>query len=254
MSSAWEAPVDLFLGGRCVGCAAGGAAICQPCLSTVGAEPFLAWPTPIPEGLVPPYAVAEYACVVRAMVLGHKERGLLALGRPLGHLLALSVAAAVKERAAQQGPARETLPGLRGGGPGIDVRLVPVPSRRASVRARGHDPMLSIVRHATHALAASGWTARCTPVLAPGRGLADQSGLDAEARARNMHGSMQVGERAARRLLTSTARPSRTMTVVCDDVLTTGATAREAQRALLCAGVEVCAVATVAATRRRSRM
>lgn len=251
MSSAWEAPVDLFLGGRCVGCAAGGAAVCQPCLSGVGAEPVLAWPTPIPEGLVPPYAVAEYATVVRAMVLGHKERGLLALGRPLGHLLALAVAAAVQQTVAQ-----ETSPGRRGhdGGRGIEVRLVPVPSRRASVRARGHDPMLSIVRHATHALSATGWTARCAPVLRPGRGLADQSGLDAESRARNMHGSMQVGDRAARRLLAAKERGGRTMTVVCDDVLTTGATAREAQRALEGAGVEVRAVATVAATRRRSRM
>ena len=39
--------------------------------------------------------------------------------------------------------------------------------------------------------------------------------------------------------------------VLCDDVLTTGATAREAQRALEDVGIRVRAVVTVAATRKR---
>jgi orotate phosphoribosyltransferase len=53
---------------------------------------------------------------------------------------------------------------------------------------------------------------------------------------------------ALRRLARRTGRAT---VVVCDDVLTSGATAREAQRALEAVGLEVAAVAVVAATRRR---
>jgi orotate phosphoribosyltransferase len=59
-----------------------------------------------------------------------------------------------------------------------------------------------------------------------------------------------MGVRAGRR--TSLSRDAAPLSlVVCDDVLTTGATAREAQRALESSGLRVRAVVTVAATRKR---
>jgi hypothetical protein len=79
-------------------------------------------------------------------------------------------------------------------------------------------------------------------------GVADQSGLDAAERAANLAGSMRVRAGPVRGLL---ARRGPVRVVVCDDVLTTGSTAREAQRALETAGLDVVRVATVAATPRR---
>jgi predicted amidophosphoribosyltransferase len=76
----------------------------------------------------------------------------------------------------------------------------------------------------------------------------DQAGLDARQRAANLAGSMAVRRRVLHRLARSEVPVS---VVVCDDVLTTGATAREAQRALEESGLPVRAVVTVAATRRR---
>ena len=77
--------------------------------------------------------------------------------------------------------------------------------------------------------------------------MADQAGLDAAGRAANLAGSMFCPTGAA----APAAPAGGVRVVVCDDVLTTGATAREAQRALEAVGLEVAGIAAVAATRRR---
>jgi predicted amidophosphoribosyltransferase len=90
--------------------------------------------------------------------------------------------------------------------------------------------------------------ARCVPLLRTRPGLADQAGLDATARAANLAGALRAHPPALRRL----ARAGRPVHVlVCDDVLTTGATAAEAQRALRDVGLPPLGVVAVAATRRR---
>ena len=224
-----DALADLLLGGRCVGCARPGRVLCGRCeaLQPAGARP--AWPSPVPPGLVTPWAAGPYDGVVRAMVVGHKERRLLALRDPLALLLARSAAAAL---APVRGP----------------VVLVPVPSRPASVRARGYDPTYALTAGAAARLAAAGRDVAVRRLLRTRPGVVDQAGLGAEARAANLAGSMHCPSAALRRL---GERWPRASLVVCDDVLTTGATAREAQRALESVGLQVTAVAAVAATRRR---
>ena len=80
-------------------------------------------------------------------------------------------------------------------------------------------------------------------MLRQGRRVADQSGLDALARARNLEGALRVRGRPG-----STGLP----VVVVDDLVTTGASLAEAARALDGCGFVVLGAAVVAATVRRS--
>ena len=125
--------------------------------------------------------------------------------------------------------------------------LVPVPSRRSSVRARGHDPTHAMTVDAARRLAVER-PVTVARLLRSRPGVVDQAGLDVEQRHANLAGSMAV---TAARLRALAGRHGAAHVVVCDDVLTTGATAREAQRALGAVGLGVLAVATVAATPRR---
>jgi predicted amidophosphoribosyltransferase len=101
---------------------------------------------------------------------------------------------------------------------------------------------------AARLLGAAGHDVRVQRLLRTRPGVVDQAGLGADARAANLAGSLCCPSAGLRRLA---ARSPWAATVVCDDVLTTGATAREAQRALEAVGLQVTAVAAVAATRRR---
>ncbi len=230
-----DAARDLLLGSTCVGCGRPGRLLCTTCNAALEPHPAPAWPTPRPPGLTDPWAATSYDGTVRAMVLGHKEHHLLGLARPLGELLALAVATALDD--------------LLAGGSSADLVLVPVPSRPGSVRQRGHDPTTNLVRAAAARLTTWGTPATCLPLLRTRPGLADQAGLDAPARALNLAGAFRAHAPAVRRL----ARAGRPLhVVVCDDVLTTGATAAEAQRALRAVGLPPLAVVAVAATRRRT--
>lgn len=218
-----DGALDLLLGGCCVGCGRPGRALCPDCADSLPDTGRPAWPSPVPAGLAPPWAADEYAGTARSLVLAHKEHQVLALGPPLARMLAAAVAAAELD-----GP----------------LVLVPVPSRPAAVRARGHDATGSVTARAARLLGSA-----AVPLLRTRAGLLDQAGLNAQERAANLAGSLHCPSAGLRRLA---RRRPRTRVVVCDDVITTGATAREAQRALESVGLEVAAIAAVASTRRSS--
>jgi predicted amidophosphoribosyltransferase len=223
-----DGAIDLLLGGSCVGCGRPGRLLCRGCREELPGGAAPAWPTPVPSGLVEPWAASAYEGTVRSMVLGLKERRLLGLAVPLARLLAAAVSCELPR--------------------GSPLVLAPVPSRPGVVRARGHDPTHAITVRAARQLKSGGFDVEVQRLLRLRAGVADQSGLDATERAVNLAGSMRARRRAVHRLR---RRHDQVRVVACDDVLTTGSTAREAQRALEEAGLEVVRVATVAATPRR---
>jgi predicted amidophosphoribosyltransferase len=180
-------------------------------------------------------AAGEYDEALKVLVNAHKERGQFSLARPLGTLLAQAVGLLIGAMDRTDGTA---------------CVLVPVPSRGPVVRARGHDPMLRVTRHAAGVLRRHGVPVTVSVLLRSKRVARDQSGLHADERAANLAGTMTAPRGPAERLRT---RSPGAPVVVTDDVLTTGSTAREAQRALEQEGLRVQGVATVAATRKRVR-
>jgi predicted amidophosphoribosyltransferase len=239
MLDAW---LDLVLGSRCSACARPGRALCRVCAGQLPGRAVPAWPTPVPAGLVPPWSAGEYAEPLRSLVVDHKDHGRLALARPLGRLLAVAVTAA------WAGDHRTGTPGGHDTGTPGGLVLVPVPSHPAVVRRRGQDPLLRISLQAAAELRRRGMSVAVRPVLCVDGRPGDQAGLGAGQRARNVAGRFRVRTGSAPlRSGTGTCPPL----LLVDDVITTGATLREAQRALEIAGLGPFAAATIAATRRR---
>ena len=171
------------------------------------------------------WTVAAYDGSVRRAIVSWKDEGRHDLTRPLGAALARSVLAA--------GP--PDVPALW---------LVPMPSRRAARRARGGDPVRDLAVRAAATSRRAGRMVQVLPVLHHLRGVADQSGLDAAARAANVGGAFGVRAGAGGRLASAPC-------LLVDDVVTTGATLAEAAAVVRRAGGHPIGAAVVAATRRK---
>lgn len=220
----WQELAGLVLPADCGGCGAARVLLCAGCAQALGgAAAGPVSPSPRPAGLPAVYAAAAYEGAVREVVLAHKERGALPLAGPLGGALAAAVA------------------GAAGVAAGEELVLVPVPSARRQVRARGHDPARRIALAAAGRLRRAGVRARVACVLRQVRPVADQAGLGARERRENLAGALGPCRGGEVRF------PAAARIVLVDDVITTGATLAEAARALRAASAAVVAGAAVVA-------
>ncbi|MHA5049763.1 ComF family protein [Streptomyces sp. SD15] len=270
----WQDLTDLVLPAECGGCGRLRTVLCPECRAALsGAAPRRVRPDPEPPGLPVVHAAAPYEDEMRAALLAHKERGALTLAAPLGAALAGAVRAGLGQvrlsaqegwSTAQDGLLRRWSGPLRseggrpetgggqswcqggrpsGSGSVVDgvgrgaVLLVPVPSSRRAVRARGHDPARRIALAAAGELRRTGTSARVLTVLRQRRAVADQSGLNSRQRLDNLAGALEVAAGGAR-LLAGGGR-----VVLVDDLMTTGASLTEAARAVRVAVADVDAYA-----------
>ncbi|MFJ1839340.1 ComF family protein [Streptomyces sp. NPDC088175] len=205
----WREISGLVLPVSCGGCGRPRAELCEECRAALhGGVPRRVRPDPEPAGLPVVHAAAAYENAVRAVLLAHKERGELGLAGALGKALA----GAVRAGTGQAG----------GAGP---LLLVPVPSARRAVAARGHDPVRRIALAAAGELRRGGVRAQVVAVLRQRRAVADQAGLGARERQVNLAGALEVVAGAERLLAAGRV-------VLVDDLLTTGASLAEAARAV----------------------
>jgi len=232
--STWrDAASDLLLGGRCAGCDRPGRRLCADCAAACVAVPVESWPDPTPAGLLEPTPVlpmtaGRYEGRIRELIVAAKEHGRFGLVRPLGRMLAEPIESVLDRLAL------------------TSCVLVPMPSVPSAVRERGHDAVLGTARVAARRLRRRGHAVGVVAALRSGRDVRDQAGLSATQRAANLDGALRVAPALAR------GRALRSPAVVVDDVITTGASAAEAVRALRAVGGRPVAVVTVAATRRHS--
>jgi len=211
--------LDLILPLQCGGCGAPSTRWCDACaleLSVPADKPHVVNPRVDPR--VPVFALGRYAGARRQAILAMKEHGRGDLVAPLSWALAIGV-----HRLLVWGMVETPL------------TIVPAPTRRSAARRRGGDPVTRMARMAVTAIAG-------VPDITVVQALRmkaltrDSVGLGIAAREHNIAG----------RVLLRGARP-RTEVVLVDDIVTTGATARESVKILHAAGVRVAAVLAIAA-------
>jgi predicted amidophosphoribosyltransferase len=210
--------LDLILPLECGGCGAPSTRWCDACATELVVkpdEPHVVNPRIDP--LAPVFALGRYAGARRQAILAMKERGRGDLVAPLAPALAAGV-----HRLLGWGMVETPL------------TIVPAPTRRSAARRRGGDPITRVV------MAAVAGHPEISAVRALRmRALArDSVGLTTSARERNVTGRVLLRGKPGKLLGTEV--------VLVDDVVTTGATARESVRILQAAGTRVAAVLTIA--------
>lgn len=249
-----------------------GSPLCESCLpqlhSALARVERVQVLPPLDGAVVPEVrAASRYVGIMPRALLALKNAGRTDLLPLLGEGLARSVYELLRAR-------REELQPDSDSSVPVEVLLVPAPSSAQSVRRRGYAPANLLVQEAVRqlnqrlpasvrvravdvigyaprnrrgsgaSLSSRMVSSRVSSLLGASEAKSEQKSLGAVGRAERMHGALRVMEPAL-----CTGRVS----IICDDVVTTGATASEMVRVLQDAGSRVLGVCAVAAVPKKAQ-
>ncbi len=188
---------ELIFPSRCLGCRQLGIGICSSCR--------LSWHPHIYRSTIstddfsfPVYSAVAYSPVAQKVLLGAKEGALHVADQLILQALTHSLAYFYSEV-------------------GI-ADLVPIPSRKMNTRKRGRDFILEQTYEVSRTPLVS-----VRAILSHSRWVRDQSTLNSQTREINLSQSMRCANRE---------EPTNIPVIIIDDLVTSGATLREAGRAL----------------------
>lgn len=216
-----DAAMDLFFQELCSGCGSVSHGLCSSCYDEIMKDHVRN--DTRPGIVVPLWSGGVYSDPLKRVISqakDHQQRG----GIPvLSIRLALAAASLVDE--------------CRPQGKGV---LIPIPSQPRVVRRRGLDFTATLAHQTSRHLSRLGLETQVSQPFSYTRVVHDQSRLATGARQDNLHRSLAVRR-----------EPSQGWIVLVDDVVTTGASLKEAYRALTEAGHMVEGMATIATTTLR---
>ena len=204
--------LDLVYPKKCPGCNLPSLGICESCKSYWQIPPVT---IVLKQSKVSVLSVAQYRNEVRSVLLAYKENGERESGKVLTEALIRARLEIVRDSI---------------------CTLVPIPSNPKSIRRRGRDFMMDLC---TQVSIQSG--DNVLSLFAVNRNVKDQSKLDEKQRSQNLVGAFDCNSKNLNLAL-------RSPVILVDDLLTTGATLREAVRALGQRGVVPIGAITAAHT------
>lgn len=200
---------ELIFPSRCLGCRQLGIGICSICRTSWHPHIYRTFIT-IDDFSFPVYSAVAYSLVAQKVLLGAKESALQDADRLILQALSHSLSYFYSEI-------------------GI-ADLVPIPSRKVNTRKRGRDFILE----QTKALSQSP-RVQVRTILSHSRKVKDQTTLNSRSRELNLSKSMSCANQDD---------SSNIPVIIIDDLVTSGATLREAGRALHGAGYTVTGAVT----------